>query len=81
MAKLSFNLADKVFVVTGGSRGIGLEIAKLLLDQHARVVICGRKQEGLDQAVQQLNGGDRLKSVQAHVAKGDEVDRLFETTI
>jgi NAD(P)-dependent dehydrogenase (short-subunit alcohol dehydrogenase family) len=81
MTNLSFNLEDKVFVVTGGSRGIGLEIAKLLLDQKARVVICGRKQEGLDAAGRQLNGGDRLKTVQAHVAKGEEVDRLFETTL
>jgi 2-deoxy-D-gluconate 3-dehydrogenase len=80
MASLSFNLEDKVFVVTGGSRGIGLEIARLLLDQKARVVICGRKQEGLDQAARELNGGDRLKAVQVHVAKAEEVDRLFETT-
>ena len=78
MAELSFNLEDKVFVVTGGSRGIGLEIARLLLDQKARVVICGRKQEGLDEAVEQLEGGNRLKTVSAHVAKAEEVDRLFD---
>jgi 2-deoxy-D-gluconate 3-dehydrogenase len=81
MAQMSFNLEDKVFVVTGGSRGIGLEIAKLLLEQKARVVICGRKQEGLDAAGRQLNGGDSLKTVQAHVAKSEEVDRLFETVL
>jgi gluconate 5-dehydrogenase len=81
MGNLSFNLQDKVFVVTGGSRGIGLEIAKLLLEQKARVVICGRKQEGLDAAGRQLNGGDSLKTVQAHVAKSEEVDRLFETVL
>ena len=81
MANLSFNLKDKVFVVTGGSRGIGLEIANLLLDQNARVVICGRKQEGLVEATRELNGGDRLKAVPAHVAKAEDVDRLFDTTI
>jgi len=81
MAQLSFNLEDKVFIITGGSRGIGLEIAKLLLEQKARVVICGRKQEGLDGADRQLNAGDRLRTVSAHVAKNEEVDRLFETTI
>jgi 2-deoxy-D-gluconate 3-dehydrogenase len=80
MAKLSFNLEDKVFVVTGGSRGIGLEIAKLLLDQKAQVVICGRKQDGLDEAARELKGGGRLKTVSAHVAKAEEVDRLFETS-
>lgn len=81
MGNLTFNLNDKVFVVTGGSRGIGLEIARLLLNQKARVVICGRKQEGLDEAVRELDGGSRLKTVSAHVAKAEEVDRLFETTM
>jgi NAD(P)-dependent dehydrogenase (short-subunit alcohol dehydrogenase family) len=81
MTQLSFNLEDKVFVVTGGSRGIGLEIAGLLLNQKARVVICGRTQEGLGGAGRKLKGGERLKTVQAHIAKGQEVDRLFETTI
>jgi len=79
MGKLSFNLQDKVFVITGGSRGIGLEIARLLLDQYSRVVICGRKQEGLDEAARLLEGGYRLVTVQAHVARTEDVDRLFET--
>jgi 2-deoxy-D-gluconate 3-dehydrogenase len=69
MSAFNYNLADQVFVVTGGSRGIGFEIAKLLLDQKARVVICGRKQEGLDLAAQELGAGDNLLAVQAHVAK------------
>lgn len=81
MAQLSFNLDDKVFVVTGGSRGIGLEITRLLLNQSARVVICGRKQEGLEAAAAAFKADDRLKTVQAHVAKSEEVDRLFQTTI
>jgi len=71
----NYNLEDKVFMVTGGSRGIGLEIARMLLDQKAKVVICGRKQEGLDAAGETLNAADRLKTGQAHIAKSDEVDR------
>jgi 2-deoxy-D-gluconate 3-dehydrogenase len=81
MANLAFNLEDKVFIVTGGSRGIGLEIAGMLLDQKARVVICGRKQEGLDEAAEVLGAGDRLVTVQAHIAKSEEVDRLFDIAI
>jgi len=81
MGNLQFNLADKIFVVTGGSRGIGFEIAKLLVDQGAKVVICGRKQEGLDAAVKALNSGDRLKTVQAHIAKSEEVERIFEVAL
>ena len=81
MANLAFDLEDKVFLVTGGSRGIGLEIAKMLLNQDAKVVICGRKLEGLEKAAKALDAGDRLKTVQAHIAKNEEVDRLFDSTI
>jgi NAD(P)-dependent dehydrogenase (short-subunit alcohol dehydrogenase family) len=70
-----------VFMVTGGSRGIGLEIAGMLLDQKAKVVICGRKQEGLDAAGKVLDAGDRLRTVQAHVAKSEDVERLFEAAV
>jgi NAD(P)-dependent dehydrogenase (short-subunit alcohol dehydrogenase family) len=81
MSPFNYNLADKVFVVTGGSRGIGFEIARLLLDQKARVVICGRKQEGLDFAAQELGAGDNLLTVQAHVAKNEEIEALFDQTL
>ena len=81
MEKLSFNLADKVFVVTGGSRGIGLEITRMLLDQKAKVAICGRKQEGLEAAAAELKAGGDLLTVSAHVARTEDVDVLFRRTL
>ena len=42
MEGMTYGIADKVFLVTGGSRGIGLDVAKTALDQGAKVVICGR---------------------------------------
>jgi len=81
MAKLSFNLEDKVFVVTGGSRGIGLEIARMLIDQKARVIICGRKPEGLEAAVAELNAGANLLAVPAHAARAEDVDDLFNRAL
>jgi len=81
MGKLSFNLADKVYVVTGGSRGIGLEITKMLLDQGAKVAICGRKPDGLEDAATKLGAGDNLLTVSAHVAHVDDVDALFKDTL
>ncbi len=78
---MTLNLEDQVFVVTGGSRGIGLEIARLLLEQAARVVICGRKEEGLEAASHELDGGSRLLAVPTHIGKSDAVDRLFEMTV
>jgi NAD(P)-dependent dehydrogenase (short-subunit alcohol dehydrogenase family) len=82
MSNLSYNLDDKVFLVTGGSRGIGLEIAKLLLEQNARVVVCGRKQIGLDAAKEAFRAkADRLLAVQAHIGNVEDVDNLFEQTM
>jgi 2-deoxy-D-gluconate 3-dehydrogenase len=81
MKNLSYDLDGKVVVVTGGSRGIGLEIARLLLVQGARVVICGRKEQGLDDAVKALGGGNNLVTVSAHIAKEADVDRLFDQTM
>jgi 2-deoxy-D-gluconate 3-dehydrogenase len=81
MSAIDYNLADKVFVVTGGSRGIGFEIARLLLEQKAKVVICGRKQEGLDTAVETLEAGDNLLALQTHVAKSEEIEALFDQTL
>ena len=78
---LSYGLNDNVFVVTGGTRGIGLTLARLLLDQGARVVICGRKEEGLLKATAFLNAGKRLLAIPAHVARAEDVDRLMDQTV
>ncbi|WP_419817549.1 SDR family oxidoreductase [Glaciibacter flavus] len=44
----------QVALITGGSRGIGLAIAQRLVEEGASVVVTGRKQESLDEAVAQL---------------------------
>jgi len=81
MCGIAFDLAGKVVVVTGGSRGIGLELARNFLEQGARVVICGRKEENLKAAVQKLGGGERLLAMAAHVAKEGDVENLFDMTV
>lgn len=81
MSNLSYGLDGRVFVITGGSRGIGFEIAKLLIGQNARVVICGRKTEGLDAAKIKLDGGNNLLTVQAHIAKEADVENLFNKAL
>lgn len=51
-------LKDRVAIVTGASRGIGLGIAAELVRQGARVCVTARGQEALDAAVAELGGPD-----------------------
>jgi NAD(P)-dependent dehydrogenase (short-subunit alcohol dehydrogenase family) len=50
-----FSLAGKTALVTGGSRGLGLQMAEALGEQGARIVISARKQAELDEAVALLS--------------------------
>jgi NAD(P)-dependent dehydrogenase (short-subunit alcohol dehydrogenase family) len=50
-------LAGRGAIVTGASRGIGLAIARALLDAGAQVLITARRQESVDRAVEQLGAG------------------------
>jgi NAD(P)-dependent dehydrogenase (short-subunit alcohol dehydrogenase family) len=64
---MDLGLKDKVAVVTGGTSGIGLETARLLLGEGARVAICGRDEGRLTDAVAGLGGGGRLLGVACDV--------------
>lgn len=50
-----FDLSGKVALVTGGSRGLGLQMAEALGEAGAKVAITARKQEELDQAIARLS--------------------------
>ncbi|MDR7254070.1 3-oxoacyl-[acyl-carrier protein] reductase [Nocardioides sp. BE266] len=53
---MDLQLADRVFIVTGGARGLGRATADVLVAEGARVVLSGRSEESLDKAVAALNG-------------------------
>ncbi len=79
MGAMNYGLENRVALVTSGTRGIGLELARELLAQKAKVVICARKQEGLDRAVAELGGGDSLLALTCHIAKEEDVSGLMDT--
>jgi len=54
MALEAFSLAGKIALVTGGGTGIGLGISKALIDAGAKVVITGRRETVLQEAVKEL---------------------------
>lgn len=51
---MDLDLRDRVYVVTGGARGLGRATAQCLVSDGARVVLSGRTQESLDEAVDEL---------------------------
>ena len=73
-------LKDKVAVVTGASRGIGRAIAQAYAREGAAVVICGRKQETLDQVAAEISGGPgRVYPLACHVGRADQIHHLVGT--
>lgn len=73
---MNLGYAGRVAVVTGGSSGIGLATARLLLEEGARVAICGRDAARLDTARTTLGGGERLLALRCDVLQRDEVLRF-----
>lgn len=72
---MSNRFANQVAVVTGGSTGIGLAIAKALLTEGAkRVYVTGRTAKTLDEAASML--GERVVAVVSDVAKLSDLQRL-----
>jgi len=72
------SLTGKVAIVTGASRGIGRAIAETFAGEGARVVICGRKQETLDQAAREI--GPSVKPIVCHVGRADQIANLVAAT-
>jgi NAD(P)-dependent dehydrogenase (short-subunit alcohol dehydrogenase family) len=70
-------LQGKTAVITGGSSGIGLAVARLFAAEGAYVFITGRRQRELDDAVKEI--GDSACGVQGDVASVADLDRLYET--
>ena len=70
-------LEDKVAVVTGGSAGIGLGIAKHFAEEGARIFIVGRRQSQLDQAVASI--GRHAAAVQGDISSLADLDRIYAT--
>ncbi len=77
---MSESIKGKKAVVTGGSRGIGFEVAKALFQEGAEVLISGRKQDSIDSALQELGkvSGGKAFGFAGDVSKSSDVAALFE---
>jgi 3-oxoacyl-[acyl-carrier protein] reductase len=82
---MNLGLKDRVAIVTGSSRGLGLASAKSLAEQECRVTICGRTQATLDQAhralVEVAGADDRVLAVQADLTTPEGVAAVVDRTV
>lgn len=77
-----FDLDDRVALVTGGSRGLGLQIAEALGDYGAAVMIAARKQHELDEALAHLRGrGIRAEAFVADLARPESAAALVDAAL
>lgn len=73
------NIEGKRAVVTGATRGIGLAIARALLERGGRVLICARDRPDVEETVASLRAehGDRVHGTACDVRSYDDVRSLF----
>jgi NAD(P)-dependent dehydrogenase (short-subunit alcohol dehydrogenase family) len=74
---MSSKLKDKVAVITGGSSGIGLGIAKRFAAEGAKVAITGRNQATIDKALKEI--GPNGLGIQGDVSRLDDLTRVYQT--
>jgi NAD(P)-dependent dehydrogenase (short-subunit alcohol dehydrogenase family) len=80
---MDLGLTGRVAIVTGGSRGIGRAIAKMLASEGVDVAICARQRQALDEAAKALSQetGRRIIPIVADTMSTESVAQLVDTTL
>jgi 3-oxoacyl-[acyl-carrier protein] reductase len=82
---VNLELQDKIAIVTGSSRGLGLASARALAAEGCRVTICARGEGALEAAAAELRtaspGGERVLTVVADVSIAEGITRVVNCTI
>jgi short-subunit dehydrogenase len=78
-------LLDKIAIITGGSEGLGFEIAKKFILAGASITICSRNKNNLRSAEfklkKLLNKNQKLLTIVADISKEKDVKKLIKITI
>lgn len=75
-------MKNKTALVTGSTAGIGFATAKLLLGEGAKVVVNGRKQSGVDEAIGRLKSefpNAQVDGIACDFSKSDDIEKLLQT--
>jgi len=72
-------LENKVAIITGGTRGIGLEIARVFKENKARVIIFGSKKETVSKAIETLKKENlEVKGYYPNLSNHEEIEKTIE---
>ena len=75
---MDLGLKGKAAIVTGGTSGIGLSIARRLLEEGTKVFISGRDKDKLKQSIAELSGVGNISGASASVENPADAARLVE---
>ena len=80
---LELNLRNKVAIITGGSEGLGRAAAQKLADEGAKVAICARRKDVLENAAAAIKAatGNEVLAVPTDVSRADECKKLVDTVV
>jgi len=80
--KQLFDLTGRAAIVTGGSRGLGLEMAEGLAEAGASLMLCARRDEWLQPTLTEMRArGFRVEGMLCDVANAEQVQRVVARTI
>src|SRR5436190_7215638 len=77
-----FDLSGRVAIVTGGSRGLGKEMAEGLAEAGAALMLCARREQWLMPTVSELRErGFRVEGMTCDVANPEQVQAVVDATV
>ena len=76
-------LKGKIAVITGGSDGLGRATAERLADEGAKVVICARREDHLQNVAKDISArsGAEVIGIRADMSNASDIDELFNATL